>query len=778
MLALGVAAGWIGGLYLTSQLGWPGWLFAALAALGAALVAAAAWRARKWLAPALALVALGLGGMRYEPPAPRADDVARWLGAEGLGLRGAVLDEPRRTAASLRLRLTIDEAQPGGGWQAAGGRVEVTLPRSADARLGDRLEVWGRLEAPPSTERFDYAAFLARHGVFGVMRYPPRYRRVAAVQEEVSALGRAREHLARTVGRLLPQPQAGIAEGLLLGRRGGLTDEVRSAFGRSGTTHLLVVSGYNVALVSALALWLARRVLRQRAALAVAVLTVLGYAAIVGPDPPVIRATIMGLLALVALALGRTGDALNGLALAAIAMTAWDPQALFDLSFQLSCLATAGLVLLAPLLERPLARLPAMLRTALATTLAAQLAVAPVLALNFGRVQLVGLPANALALPAVPVATISAAAATLAALVFEPLGQVAAVVPWLATSWLLWVAERFGALPWAEVELLGADALWAWPYYALLLLVGARQAGLPGLGALLERGRAWLGARRRAALAGAAALALMLGGGAMLAMAPAEAAAHFLDVGEGDATLVVGPGGEHVLVDAGPPGPDSAASVGRRLPFFRRTLDLVVLTDTDTEHLGGLLELAERYELRLVIEPANARTSALYRRWRELAAERGITVRSAATGMSIAWPGLVVEVLDAGAAAAEGRVARALVARVRLAGQALLIPGDAPPEQQRTLAARGDLAASALRVPWRGAADALDAALLAVVRPQVAVVSAGRGNRWGHPVTAVLDLLAGAGVRTLRTDRHGTVTLTPADDGWRVATSRDPAPER
>lgn len=777
MLTLSLAAGWLGGLFLASHVGWPRWLFAVLAVLGAALAAAAAWRVRAWLVPALALVALALGGGRYEPPSPAADDVARWLGAASLGLRGVVLDEPRRTAASLRLRLTVQQVQHGLGWQPVSGRVEVTLPPSADARLGDRLEVRGRLESPPSTERFDYAAYLARQGVFAVMRYPSHYRRVGA-EEQVSPLARAREHLAQTVGRLLPQPQAGIVEGLLLGRRSGLTEDVRSAFVRSGTMHLLVVSGYNVALVSGLALWLARRVVGQRVALAIAVLTIVGYAALVGPDPPVLRATCMGLLGLLALALGRTSDALNGLALAAIALTAWDPQALFDLSFQLSCLATAGLVLLAPLLERPLERLPAMLRAAVATTLAAQLAVAPVLALNFGRLQLVGLPANALALPAVPVATVSAAVAALVALVFEPLGQVIAVVPWVATSWLLWVAERFGALPWAEVEAPGIDALWAWPYYGLLLLLGAGRAGLPSLGPLLSRACVWTTAHRRLVLAGAAALLVLLGGGVMLAATPAGPAVHFLDVGEGDATLVVGPGGEHVLVDAGPAGPDAAASVGRRLPFFRRALDLVVLTDTDNEHLGGLLELAQRYELRLVIEPSNARPSALYQRWRELAAERGIAVRSAATGMSVTWPGLALEVLDAGAPAVPRQPARALVVRVRLVGQTLLILGDASPAQQRELAARGDVTSAALRVPRRGAADALDAALLAAVRPQVAVVSAGRGNRWGHPQPAVLELLAGAGVRTLRTDRHGTVTLTPAEGGWHVATRREPPPER
>lgn len=771
MLALVLAAGWLAGLYVASRSGVPSWLFVVVALLGGGLAILALRLRPAGLAGALVLVALGLGGVRFVPSVPGPADVAQWHGSERLGVRGVVLDEPRRSASSLLVRLTVEEVRPAASWQPASGKVEVTLPRSAVVQLGDRLELWGRLEPPPSSERFDYAAYLARQGVFSVLRYPERYRQLGPADERVSPLAHVRVRLAKTLGRLLPQPHAGIAEGLLLGRRSGLTDEVKAAFQRSGMTHLLVVSGFNVMLVAGVVLWLAERCLRRPRAVAIALVAMLGYAAVVGFDPPVLRATLMGALALGALALGRPGDALNGLALAAVVMTALDPQALFDLSFQLSCVATAGLVLLAPALERGLRRLPAWLRTGLATTAAAQIATVPILALNFGRLQLVGLPANALALPAVPLATISAGAATLAGLLWEPLGQAVAVVPWAAIGWLLWVADTYGALPWAEVEVPGIDATWAWPYYGLLLLASAPQIGLPGSRTLWVRARTWLGGRRRLALAGTG-VALVVLGGAVLATSPGAAAVHFLDVGEGDATLVVGPDGAHVLIDAGPPGPDAVAAVGRRLPFLRRVIDLVVLTDTDSEHLGGLPELAERYDVRLVIEPAQARHSALYRRWREIAAQRGIAVQSAVGGMRIAWSGLEVELLDPGALGADGRLLRALVVRVLLAGQPLLIIGDAPAEQQRALAARGGLTGSVLRVPRRGAADALDPAFIAAVHPPVAIVSAGRGNRWGHPHPQVLDLLAGAGVPALRTDRHGTVTLTPEEGGWRVAATR------
>jgi competence protein ComEC len=772
VLALALAAGWLAGLYIASRAGLTPWVFVACAFLGGIGALLAHRRRSAWRLVALAAIACGLGGLRFAPPTPGPGDVAQWHGVERLGVRGTVRDEPRRSTWSLLVRLSVDEVRPGAEWQAAEGKVEVTLPRGAVVQLGDRLEVWGRLEVPPSSERFDYASYLARQGVFSVLRYPERYRYLAPAEGGVSPLAHARERLARTLGRLLPQPHAGIAEGLLLGRRSGLTEEVRLAFQRSGMTHLLVVSGFNVMLVAGVALWLAERRLRRPRSVVPALLAMLVYAAIVGFDPPVLRAALMGTLALVALAFGRPGDALNGLALAAVVMTALDPQALFDLSFQLSCVATAGLVLLAPSIERQLACLPEWLRAGLATTAAAQIATAPVLALNFGRLQLVGLPANALALPAVPLATISAGAATLAGLVWEPLGHLIALVPWGAIGWLLWGAERFGALPWAEVEVPGVDAAWAWPYYGLLLLASAPQMGLPGLNVLWQRGRAWLAGRRRLAVAGAATLLVLLGAGAMLGTSASAPAAHFLDVGEGDATLVVGPDGAHVLIDAGPPGADAVAAVGRRLPFLRRSVDLVILTDTDSEHLGGLPELAERYDVRLAIEPAQVRPSALYRRWREVVEQRGIPVRTAAAGMRVAWPGLDVEIIDPGALAPDGRLSRAVVVHVRLAGQPLLIAGDAPAEQQQALATRTELAGSVLRVPRRGAANALDPTVLAGIRPAAAVISAGRNNRWGHPHPQVLDLLAAAGVPVLRTDRHGTVTLVPEAGAWRVATTR------
>lgn len=260
----------------------------------------------------------------------------------------------------------------------------------------------------------------------------------------------------------LDHREAGLLKGLTIGDTSELSPDTIASFRASGLSHVLAVSGSNVAIVLG-AVLVCMRSLGHRARVA------LGYAAlglfvlVVGPDPSVLRAAAMGSIALACLAYGRTAEPLAALGLAIIAVVASRPGMLFSVGMQLSAAATAGIVVFCAPIERVLHRLPQGVRTMLAATLAAQIAVAPVLILVFGELSVVAPVANALALPAVAPTTVVGLAAGAVAVFVPPLGRLLATIVAPAASWVLAVADRAGNESWSLLEV--PNAL-GWPLLA------------------------------------------------------------------------------------------------------------------------------------------------------------------------------------------------------------------------------------------------------------------------------------------------------------------------
>ncbi|MBC7225543.1 MAG: MBL fold metallo-hydrolase, partial [Anaerolineae bacterium] len=237
----------------------------------------------------------------------------------------------------------------------------------------------------------------------------------------------------------------------------------------------------------------------------------------------------------------------------------------------------------------------------------------------------------------------------------------------------------------------------------------------------------------------------------------------FLDVGQGDAILVQSPDGHQMLVDGGPDPQVLQQALGRVLPFWDRTLDLVVLTHPDGDHAGGLVDLPARYQVGQVLESGVPADEPASRRWRTQAEGAGIPVVEARRGMVLdLGGGVVAEVLhpppDLGSLAGDNNAS--IVLRVRHGGLAFLLPGDLEREGEAALLqSHQDLRSAVLKVAHHGSGGGTTEAFLEAVAPELAVVSVGAGNRFGHPSPAVLERLAAQGAVVLRTDLHGTVEI-------------------
>jgi len=771
---------WTLGLLLGRWLRVPLWVLGALALLALGGVCAA--RRQRWerLAAGLALGALlGAGRMVLAQPRFDAGDLASYndLGRT-VAVRGTVSADPDRRGTYTQLQLSVDELLDEQGAHPVRGRVVLNVPVYPAYAYGDRLEVTGRLETPPVLDEFDYREYLAGRGVYSLLR-----RAQVSLLEGRGGVGllrlvyRVRQGLRAAVARTLPDPEAGLLTGILLGIGHTLPDELDEAFRAAGLSHIMVISGYNIGLVAVAVLLVTRRRLGIWLGLALSLAGIALYTLFVGPSAPVLRATLMACLLAGARFAGRKSHALTTLAASSLIMTAINPHYLWSVSYQLSFAATLGLVVVEPVLTRRLqARLArdgdlqqaahwsALARDVLLVTLAAQLATLPVLWTQFGELSLVAPLANALVLPAQPAIMLLGAISTLLGALWTPLGQTAGWLVWPLLRYCTWVVEGLGGLRWATIALPQLEPALAWGLYALsmawLVWKRPRKVKLPAAAREPQPG-----ARRQRALLAALALTALLVWAGVGALPDRRLHVWVLDVGQGDAILLRTPGGATVLVDGGPDPTLLAARLGRILPFWQRRIDLLVATHADQDHLGGLLPLAERYRIGTVVEPIDMQDNALRQQWDALVNASGASVARLSRGAEVELGDVVrLQVLNPPAWAADAQVtdgnAASLVLLASMGEWRMLLTGDIDGETEAALIASGQpLRASVLKVAHHGARTGTSAAFLQAVDPQVALISVGADNDYGHPSAETIARLAAAEARIYRTDERGTIEI-------------------
>ncbi len=582
-----------------------------------------------------------------------------------------------------------------------------------------------------------------------------------------SAAADIRDGLRARVERVLNPDEAGLLRGIVLGDTAGMDPILLEQFRISGLAHLTAVSGTNCAIVIGAVLWPLRGSrLRGRTRAGIAALALAGFVILVGPQPSVLRAAVMGAVTLLALAVGRARQALPALAATVLALLAVDPGLARDLGFALSVSATTGIVVMGGRwAERLRTRgWPEPLASAAAVCAAAGLFTAPLLVLIAARVSLISLPANLLVAPVVALVTVLGLAAALLSPLTPWLGEVLlGLVDW-PLRWMVWIAERAARTP---------GAVFSWPSGLLgaLALAGA----LVVLVMLLRR-------RQPRLLLAAACVGIVVSGVSVRALAPSWPPPGWLfvacDVGQGDAVVASLGAGRALVVDAGPD-PVLVDECLRRLGV--QEVPLLVLSHLHADHVDGMAGVLHGRTVAAVATSALPPPMDADSRIRATSAKAGVPVITLTPGETRMIGPARIEVL--------GPVARyigtrsdpnnsSVVARVTVAQISMLTTGDVESEAQQDLLRRApDVTADILKVPHHGSADQ-EPAFLAATHARVALISVGAGNDYGHPDERLVDRLIAGGMSLHRTDHDGDIAVVLAAGSLTVLGRGDPVPDR
>jgi competence protein ComEC len=720
-----------------------------------------------------------IGGFAIDGPGPEHDH-------DPIPLRAVLIEDasPRDGFVSLRVQAVAVRLR--GVWHSATGGVVISVGGSAAA---DRLLSWraGRTIAAPVAFRRpvrflndgvpDFERDLALDGttLLGSVKSALLVDVVGRGGPVDELAADVRAHVRRAIARWVAPHDAvsaAIAAAVLIGDRTGLPDETRDALQAAGTYHVIAISGGNIAIVAASAFGLlALCGVRGRAASIVVVLVLVAYAMVVTAGPSVWRATLMAIAYFVARALDHRTPVWQATSLAAVAILIVHPLDISDPGFMLTFGATAALVeggrRGAALLPR--SRVGSWAMASLIGSIAVEAALLPVSASAFSRVTSAGLILNLLAVPAMAIMQMAAMIVTLA----DSLSTLAGAAGWVAhvaAVTLVSSASLVREAPWLAARVPAPGAALVIVYYAAMAVMIAGRGRFRASGAIVF-----------------AATVLLMATGIDLTRVTRPAASRALrltvfDVGQGESMLLETPARAAILVDTGGAPFGGSLDIGQRVlaPALWargvRSLDAVLVTHGDPDHLGGAAAVLEDFSPHRLWEgirvPVHPPTLAIL----DDAARRGVQIESLRAGRGLPLDGVRVRVLHPPEPDWERRRVRnddSVVLEVVHGEVALLLTGDISAEVERAIVPLLTPARiRVLKVAHHGSRTSSSAALLDAWRPQLAVISCGRGNRFGHPATEVLQRLDAIGATVFRTDLHGQITVESDGQSIFVTTFR------
>ena len=702
--------------------------------------------------PLLAIViahALFFSGNKAIAPAERPGSEIR--------VSGQVSEEPALGEKGTSFLLIADRPKICGKIIPGRRRLKVYVKGRVPVSYADRLEVRGTFfngEKASNPGQFDMERYLSGKNILGTVHVSGKddLSVLSKGQGIVSSAISIKNRIVAAFRRMLPEEQASMLGSILFGSKASpVPAETVEAYRKSGVVHILVASGNRVSILLGICLALRRLLLLPPwVSTALASFLIWSFTAMAGFGPSIVRASVMGQITLLGGLLERDTDFYNTLCASAFFILIFNPLMLFDIGFQLSFAATWSFVYLAPVFAGVLkGHMPPFAAESFSAAFAPFVATLPITLYYFSTVSLVGVLANMLAVPVTEVITTLGFVCSLLVLAMPVL----AYPPVLIASVLIYLLNAIVAF-FSRVP--GSFASFGQPHPVFVFLYYA------GLVYTVESMKNRDLSKRSLKLALlAVSLAFLFGIGSAI-FAEKKLEITVLDVGQGDSIFIRMPGGENVLIDAGPP--KAAKSV--ILPFLRKKgvnrIDLAVLTHAHDDHVGGFPHVLENIRISEVFDPGVPHTSLAYRRFLSLVAANNIKYSNPRSGQTLSF-GDVRAVILAPFNYMESNDLNdsSIVMRFVYGRHAFLFTGDAGIRIEERMMARGfPLRSDVLKVGHHGSSTSSGPDFLRKVSPSVAVVPVAAVNRYGHPSPKVMGLLREMGVRTMRTDIHGAVTIS------------------
>ena len=715
------------------------------------------------------LLFLFLGAARYQATIPQPDvRQIDWFNDRKYDLlvTGTLVDPPDYRDRYTNLRLRVQAIDNGAKHFDAGGLLLARVAPNQTYQYGQNLRLRGRLQTPPENEDFSYRDYLARQNVRSYM--PVAEVTIlpgSSANLVLAAIYDLKSKLLDNVYRVFVDPEASLLAGILLGVDSGLPQPLQQAFKNTGTAHIIAISGFNIAIIAGIFILLFRRLLGPRRGAIAAVIGIVFYTFLVGADPSVVRAAIMGTLSIFAVQVGRRQTGLNTLAFVGALMAAWNPYYLWDVGFQLSFFATLGLILYGgPLqsgtekfLSRYLppthaTRATEVLAELVLLTFAAQLTTLPIMAYHFQQVSLISFVANPLILPAQPAVMVLGGLAVLVSTVLLPLGRILALIAWPLTAYTIRMVELFDSVPHGVLYLGGSSLLFVVGFYVVLF-------GLTFAGARLRD--YYNSLRQRFSFITASLVLLALFVCTLLvwrleSIRP-DGKLHitFLNVGSADAILIQTPAGHNVLINGGPSTSALSDGLGRRISPLDTSIDWLIMASTEESQVAALPRVLPRYPPKNALVAGNAGGSFSSQTVMEWLDGHSVPVTQAETGQLFdLGDGALIRVLDVSA-----RGATLMVSWNKFH---MLLPIGANLDTLDALHEGSDIGVvDAISLAQSGYAPLSPKTWIDNLNPRVVVISVAPGDPDGRPDQETLDALASRSI--LRTDVNGWVDL--ATDG-------------
>ncbi|UCC17671.1 MAG: DNA internalization-related competence protein ComEC/Rec2 [Dehalococcoidales bacterium] len=719
-------------------------------------------------------------------PEKNEHELSYYNGKDDIQLKGMIKIDPEPGDKNTRLQVDVNSVRVDEDWRNISGTALVFVPVYSDYHYGDLLLIEGSPETPPQLDDFDYEMYLARKGIYSTIYYP----KISVLDtgtgiKPMEWIYSFRNNMAQITDQTMPEPHASLIKGILLGMRSTIPSSTRDEFSRTGTAHLLAISGLHLTIIAGILVSLGIRIFGRKGYVYVwmTIVTIWIYAILTGMNPPVLRSVQMISLFLAAELFGRQRSSIIALVFAAALMSGFNPQILWDPSFQLSFAAMTGLVFILPLLQS-LSRRALVSKfgetgilTGITTAIADSFSVSfsaiasvwPLVAFYFGIISPIAPLATFFALPALPGVIIAGFLSGVMGLVFLPAAQVVAWIGWLFTSYILMVVNAFSFIPVIENQSIGIVPVVL--YYAVLIIILwfiyrrniSTEITVSAAGFISLVPKKWI----------LCPLSVLIIFTSIFACSIPDGKLHvyFLNVGQGDAILI-NKGSRQILVDGGPSPQAITTALGKAMPFWDRSIDLVVLTHPDADHVTGLIEVLRRYEIKQVLYPDLEVYSGLYAEFIALITEKNISSTLADAGQRITLSeDIYLDVLNPYHGSRYSNIDnRSIVLRLESGILDCLLTGDITKNAEYDLMLRRLVKETmVLKLAHHGSASSTTDEFLTVVNPQIIIISAGKDNRYGHPDEEVLERLKmKENISIFNTGIHGTIEFISDGNDVRV----------